>query len=308
MAATMKFNAIRDFLAVSERGSLRAAARHLGSAQPAITRSIQELERELGVTLFERSASGVRLTPMGRTFLRRARTVRGELKKAKEELDQMRGMMQGSVTACLSSVSHLALLPTALPAFRQQFPEVSLNIIDAVYPKIEAELIDGRLDFYVGPTPDNVTRELQVEKLFDNTRVVLCRKGHPLSAARSLEELTQAEWITTSTTHKAEQELGPVFAEHNLPPPRLVMRAQTSLTFIVAMAYSDLLMMLPSQWVTFPLWQDVLTQIKVREPLSGPPMCIVKHAALPLTPAAEYFCDMMRRASHHMESLQKASM
>ena len=50
----MKLNTLRDFLAVAERGGVRAAARHLGLAQPAITRSIHELEKELGVALFER--------------------------------------------------------------------------------------------------------------------------------------------------------------------------------------------------------------------------------------------------------------
>ena len=55
----MKFSALRDFLAVAERGGLRAAARHLGQAQPVITCSIQELEKELGVALFVRSAKDV---------------------------------------------------------------------------------------------------------------------------------------------------------------------------------------------------------------------------------------------------------
>ena len=59
----MKFTALCDFLAVAERGSLRAASRQLGSAQPAVSRSIQELEKELGVVLFERHPSGVRRTP-----------------------------------------------------------------------------------------------------------------------------------------------------------------------------------------------------------------------------------------------------
>ena len=50
----MNLNQLRDVLAVAARGSLRAAARQLGVAQPALTRSIHELERELGVPLFER--------------------------------------------------------------------------------------------------------------------------------------------------------------------------------------------------------------------------------------------------------------
>jgi DNA-binding transcriptional LysR family regulator len=296
----MKLHALRDFLAVAERGGLRAAARHLGLPQPALTRSIQELEKELGVSLFERGAKGVRLTPMGAVFLRRANAVRSELQKAKEEIDQLRGQAHGTVTLCLSSVPHLALLPSALRAFRTRFPEVELHVIDAVFPNVEAALLEGRVDFYVGPMPPRLPAELQGEKLFDNTRVIMGRKGHPLAQARSLRELAEAEWITTSITYKAEEELGPLFAEHGLPPPRLVMQAQSSLTFLVSMVYSDLLMMVPVQWVQFPLWRDVLQPIRVRELLPAPPIGIVQRAALPLTPAAEYFCDMVRRASASM--------
>ena len=299
----MKFSAVRDFLAVAERGGLRAAARYLGQAQPVITRSIQELEKELGVPLFERSAKGVRLTPMGQTFLRRAYSVRSELQKAKEEIDQLRGQAHGTVTVCLSSVPHLALLPNALGTFRKQFPTIDLHVIDAVFPNIETALVEGRVDIYVGPTPPVLPRELQGEKLFDNTRIVMCRKGHPLAGARSLAELVGAEWITTSITTKAEEELGPLFAAHGLPPPKLAMRAQSSLTFLVSMVYSDLLMMVPVQWVKFPLWKDVLQQVRIKETLPAPPIGIVRRAGLPLTPAAEYFCDMVRRASHHMDTL-----
>ena len=53
----MKINHLRDVLAVAEHGSLRAAARHLGVAQPALTRSIRELERELGVALVDSSTT-----------------------------------------------------------------------------------------------------------------------------------------------------------------------------------------------------------------------------------------------------------
>ena len=68
----MKLTHLRDVLAVAEQGSIRAAGRLLGTTQPAITRSIRELEHELGVSLFERHAKGIRLTDMGQVFVRRA--------------------------------------------------------------------------------------------------------------------------------------------------------------------------------------------------------------------------------------------
>lgn len=299
----MKFNAIRDFLAVAERGSLRAAARHIGGSQPAMSRSIQELERELSVVLFERKGTGVHLTPMGQVFLRRASSVQNELRLAQEELDQMRGETHGQLSVALSSVPHLALLPNALSPFRQRYPNVTMNVIDAVFPTIETDLRESRIDCYIGPAPADVGADLLVEKLFDNTRVIMGRKNHPLAQAQSLKDLVNAEWISTSITHIAEDELGPLFASHGLPAPHLKMQLHSTLSFLVALVYSDLLMMAPAQWIQTPLLRDKVAPIHVRENLPAPPMCLIRRAGLPLTPAAEYFCDMMRRAVLHMDSL-----
>ena len=240
---------------------------------------------------------------MGLVFLRRAGNVRNELKIAQEELDQLRGETHGHLSIALSSVSHIALLPNALRPFRERYPNVNIRIVDAVYPTIEADLKESRLDCYFGPAPDDVASELSVEKLFDNTRLIVGRKGHPLAQSRSLRDLVGAEWITTSITHKAEEELGPLFAQHGLPAPRLVLQGQSTLTFMVALAYSDLLMMLPIQWTQSPLLRETVLPIKVRELLPAPPLCLVRREGLPLTPAAEYFCDMMRRAVLHRDTL-----
>lgn len=297
----MKLNALLDFLAVAEHGALRAASRHMGVPQPSISRSIQELEKELGVALFERGAKGVRLTPMGSAFLVRATSVRSELNRAKDEINQLRGETHGRVTICLSSVPHMALLPHVLKPFRARYPNVWMELIDGVFPALEADLKSGKVDFYVGPTPERVSPELQVEKLFDNTRIIVGRHGHPLADATSLRELADAEWMTTSITHKAEEELGPLFKQHGLPAPRLVMRAQSALTFLTTVPYSDLLMMLPVQWLSSPLSRGLMCQIKVSETLPAPPICIVQRTGLPLTPAAEHFCALLRRASGYRD-------
>jgi DNA-binding transcriptional LysR family regulator len=293
----MKLHHLRDLLAVADQGSVRAASREIGIAQPAITRSIRELERELGVPLFERRARGVVATAMGEAFIRRARTVDQELLRARDEIAQLRGMTHGSVRMALSMVPHMALLPEAIRPFRLRYPEVRLDIIDAVFPTVAADMNEGRIDCYIGPPPEQLPEGLLMEKLFDNTRVILARKGHPLAGARSLGELTGAEWVTTSITAQAEHELGPLFAHHRLPPPTLVLQAHSALTLIVSLLYSDLLTMLPVQWTHFPLTRDALQVIKVREVLAAPPICIIQRAGLPLTPAAEHLCVLLRRAA-----------
>jgi DNA-binding transcriptional LysR family regulator len=293
----MKLNALRDFVAVAERGSLRAAARQLGVAQASITRSLQELEKELGATLFERHARGVSLAPVGEVFLRRAKAVQSELRRAQDELDQLKGATHGEIRVCLSTVPHMVMLPYALAKFRQRYPDVKLDIVDALLPRVENELKDGTVDFYIGPLHENIERELAVEKLFDNKRVILGRKGHPLARARSLAELVHAEWATASLTHLPADELGPLFERHGLPAPKLVVQAQSALTFLFTVAYSDLLIMLPQQWTQAPLFRQVFERIDIAEQLAGAPICLVTRHGRPLTPAAEYFCATMREAA-----------
>jgi LysR family transcriptional regulator, regulator of abg operon len=295
----MKLHHLRDVLAVAEHGSLRAAARDLGIAQPAVTRSIQDLERELGVPLFERRARGVTPTAMGEAFIRRAAAVCSELSRARDEIDQLRGVERGSVRVALSMVPHLALLPYALRPFRTRYPDVHLDVIDAVFPRVAQEVGEGTIDCYIGPPPEELPEGLATEKLFDNLRVIVGRIGHPLGRAKALRDLRDAEWIWTSVTAQADNELGPLFRQHKLPPPKLVMRTHSSMTLMVSLIYSDLLAMVPVQWTQFELTRDALQTIDVVEHLPAPPIYVIRRAGLPLTPAADYFCDLMRRAAAH---------
>jgi LysR family transcriptional regulator of abg operon len=295
----MKLSHIRDIAAVAERGSLHAAARQLGIAQPAISRSIRQLEHELGVTLFERSARGVTLTPAGELFLRRARAAQNELRQAREEIAQMKGETSGQVSVALSTVSHIALLPRVIEPFRQRYGDIFMRITEGLFPTLESTLLDGDLDFYVGPLAETPSKKFLVEKLFDNTRVVFGRKGHALSGARSLVDLVDAQWITTTVTSVSEAELYPLFERHGLPRPKVAMQAPSALSMIVAAGNSDLLMMLPEQWLGSRLAEEMLEPLQLEEILPAAPICIVRRARLPLTPAAEYLADLLRRSAEH---------
>ncbi|MBL0421551.1 LysR family transcriptional regulator [Ramlibacter sp. AW1] len=294
----MKLNQLQMVLAIASKGSLRAAARELGVPQPSLTRSIGELERELGGTLFERCARGMVPTPVGRIFLRRAAVIDSEARRAREEVSQFLGTDEGEVVICLSVVAHLALLPMALPLFRKRFPGVRLRIVEGAFPAVEPRLRDGGMDFYIGPAPEPTpTSEFLVEKLMDNTRAVFARRDHPLAQAQSLSELKDANWITTGITDKAEAELRELFATHGLPPPKAIVQAESMLTMLTILMSSDTLAITARQYEESPLTRNALQRVNVRERLEAPPIVLVRRVALPLAPAADYFSDMFRRAT-----------
>lgn len=294
----MKLHQLRDVIAVADHGSLRAAARQLNIAQSAITKSVRLLEKELDVPLFERHKRGAILTPMGVLFVQRARAASNELARAQEEIGQHRESGAGRVAVSLSTVPHLALLPSVIDAFSRRYPDVRLTILEALgFHSTETQMRSGAVDTYVGVAPAaKLSNEFLVEPLFENQRYIIGRVGHPLSKAKSLGDLVDARWIVSSTK-TAETSFAAMFRKHHFKVPARVTLAQSILGQLVLLASSEMLMLAPKQALEYPPYAGRLTRIPVREEIDAPTIVMVRRAALPLTPAAEYFCDLIRRAS-----------
>lgn len=302
----MKLTHLRDVIAAAEFGSLRAAARNLGIAQPTITRSIREVEHELGVPLFERHQQGVRLTAMGDAFVRRAIAAQSELRRAREELDQMNGQMTGEVSVAMSGVSSIALIPRAVRSFRGRYPQANLKITEAFFHAVEAQVLSGQIDFCVGPFREasHESRYL-VEPLFNHHWVVIARRGHPLAHCRRLSELTDAEWVRPTLSERAnEAYIAQPFLSQGLHSPNVVINTTSATTTLVAVANSDLLTILPRTMLSAPIDRSMFEVLDLEETMQGTQICLVRRKDMPLTPLAEYFADMIKRAALNFDADQ----
>lgn len=292
----MKLDQLQHLIAIVEQGSLRAAARRLNVPQPALTRSVRSLEKELGVDLFARQTTGMTLTAEGRRFQVRASAIVNEARRAKEEIQIVRGDYEGSVSAALSVMPHLGMLPSALPVFNRTYPKVRLKISENLLPAVEGALRDGSVDFYLGAAPHlPPSAGLSMQHLCDNTRIVVGRKNHPLIQARRLKELTHAEWATTAIDYNAEEDLARLFESYQLPAPRVMFQARSTMSVLVALAQTDLLAMLPVQWMENPMTQNLLQAFSLAEKIPAPSIVLVRRPDLPLSPPAEFFCDVLLR-------------
>lgn len=292
----MKLEQLEHLLAIVEQGSLRAAARRLSLPQPALTRSVRALERELGAPLFVREQSGMTLTEVGRRIQSRASVIVNEVRHARDDVAQALQGSQGTVVACLSIMPHVGMLPEAFRPFWRRYPEVRLRLLEGLFPDVESALRDGSVDFYLGAAPhDEPAPGLVQRQLFSNKRAVVARKGHPLAKAKCLADLAQAEWATTSLGYRAEEDLARVFEAHELPPPKVVLAVRSALSLMVALSNSDLLAMVPAQWEGFGLARDALDLVRIREVLPAPDIVLIQRAGIPLTPASEFLCDVLLR-------------
>src|SRR4029453_5569803 len=142
----MRLNQIRDLIAVSEAGSLRAAARRIGISQPAMSKSLAELEREFQAQLLARTSRGVALTTAGRAFVARARVVQGELRKVEEDLAALRGGTEGTVAFGIGPPITHPLRPGPMARFRAGPPgaqgRIREGMRDALLPLVRDETLD----------------------------------------------------------------------------------------------------------------------------------------------------------------------
>ena len=86
-----------------------------------------------------------------------------------------------------------------------------------------------------------------------------------------------------------------LFCKHRLGTPSVVLQSQSALSWLVALASTDLLALLPVQWAQFAPTRDALTRMVLKEQLPAPSIVMIRRQGLPLTPAAEFFCDLMLR-------------
>ena len=294
----MKFSQFRDVVAVAECGSLRAAARRLNLAQPTISRSIQEIEHDLGIVLFERHARGILVTELGRAFVQRAKAVLAEVRRAREEIDQLKGKATGEIHVSMSTTVVVAVMPSAVIAFQRRYPDVLLRLSEHFFEPVEAEVRSGQIDFYVGPVePEQVGRDFLVEKLFDNQRYVFARKGHPLANATRLEELSGAKWLKPTQSRQGVGGFADAFVDRALPWPHESVHAHSILSTLLIVARTDLLTQLPSVWRGYPPVADYLVALDRIGPIDALPICIVRRRDMPLTPLAEHLSDLVRRVA-----------
>ena len=191
---------IRYFVAVAEAASVTSAARGLAISQSAMTTAVRDLERGLGVTLLERSSSGVSLTREGHQFLTHARRVLATVAEANHALHSKVAMpRRGELSIGVTSLVAGYYLAELLDRYRRAFPEVEIAVAEDEHGFLEHMLINGEID--VAILMLNTLREhdaLGTEVLTRSPNRLWLAADHPLCAAAevSLRDIARVPQIT----------------------------------------------------------------------------------------------------------------
>ncbi|MGC7838042.1 LysR family transcriptional regulator [Pseudomonas wayambapalatensis] len=142
----MTLRQIRHFIAVAETGSISAAAQAVFISQSTLTQAIQQLEDEIGVTLFTRHAKGMSLTHQGHQFLRQAHLILATVENAKRSLQQSTDQVDGLLTIGVTSLVAGYYLADLITRFQHAYPNVQTRVVEDERPYIEHLLVAGEID------------------------------------------------------------------------------------------------------------------------------------------------------------------
>ncbi|WP_068824650.1 LysR substrate-binding domain-containing protein [Pseudomonas sp. BMS12] len=234
----MKLHQLRAIVAISESGSIQEASRLLYISQPALSKSIKELETELGVPLLIRSNRGITVTDYGERLVRRARLILEEVRRAREEIETLKGTMDGKVAIGVSPVTPGAQFIDSLNRYRKRYPKVQVQIHELRPSKLMEALREGLLDLALTSLPSNRNSEgFHWISLYSQPAVLAVRKGHPRSGARSLRDLLDQEWLVQELLEQSQ--IGAIFEDNGLPYPQQVTVCSSVVLFSELVAQTD---------------------------------------------------------------------
>jgi len=289
----MRLQQLQLILAVMQAGSLRAAADMLNLSQPALTKSLRQLEEELGTPLMIRSPRGMRLAPAGELLAARAANVMREIQQARDDIAWHSRQGTGSVRLGLSPGAAIHLTPAAIARFESRWPQVRVHVIDTLYPTMLAQLRAGEIDLAIGPLPDgDIGHDLRLQPLFTSQHVIAARDGHPRVHARHLADLAEAAWVLTGPEGGPGDPAHLDFARVGLPSPHVRLVCESFATVLALLPALDVLAVMPRRFFDRYGPRLGLRMLAIQDRLPCPTIHILWRADGPLPIPAQRLRDV----------------
>ena len=215
----LNFNLLRSFVLVADAGSISGAARAGFASQPALSKAIRELEKQVGFPLFERIARGVLLTEAGVLLHEHARALFALEQQTEMALSALRELDGGTLRIGATTTLASYVLPALLGAFRRKHAGIALRLERANSRETEAKLADYALDIaFIEGLPSHPNLVAQAWR--EDEVVLICAPNHAL-ATRELAwpaDLKNESWIVRESGSGTRQWVERALAPFDLPP------------------------------------------------------------------------------------------
>lgn len=297
MALRMKLHDLRVLMAVVQAGSMSKAAALLNTTQPAVSRSIAELERTIGVRLLERNPQGVAPTAYGHALLNGGVAVFDDLRQAVKNIEFLADPTAGEVRIGCTPILAASFVSAIVDRLSRRHPRMVFRLVTAYLEPLRRELSERNVDLLIvrrfGPTADE---QMDFEFLFDDSYVVAVGAQNQWVRRRRIElgKLVSESW----TLPPPESVIGSIameaFRASGLDYPRTTVIADSPEVRISLLATGRFVTIFPASVLRFPTMRSEIKILPVELPMANVQNVIVTLKKRALSPVAQLFIDCAR--------------
>ena len=304
IARRVTLRELRLLLAVARSGSILKASQDIGLTQPAVSKSIADLEGTMGVRLFDRTNRGVEPTAQGHIVLRRAAGVFQELRQAVDELDFLADSGGGEVRIGGTPGMCAGLLSHAVCSIAAERPRMRYNVVELESEKLGREILSRSIDAGIGREPIIGDDNVGFERLFEDRLFIVAGTQHPLAGRQSirLEEAAAERWVLPMPGTPITQQLQSAFRRLGAALPHATVTTMSMLIRYELLATSRFVTVMYGSVLKFGNAPRCLRVLPV-DLSAGIPIGLARLRNRTLTPAMELFLERVRKLAQPMRSL-----
>lgn len=289
---------LHTFVAVAQQGTLGRAAETLNLSQPALSKTLNELEQLTGTRLFERGRLGAQLTLVGEQFLTHAVKVLDALNSAGQALNRKEGLNNDIVRIGALPTAALGILPTVIGQFHKQQKDITLQVATMNNTMLLAGLKSGEIDIGIGRMSDpELMSGLHYELLFLESLKLVVRPGHPL-LQETVTLSRVMEWpvvVSPKGTVPRQNSEALLQSQGCKMPAGCIETLSASLSRQLTVDF-DYVWFVPSGAVKDDLRRGVLTALPIATQGAGEPIGILTRVDATLTPGTQTLLSAIRKS------------
>jgi DNA-binding transcriptional LysR family regulator len=296
----MKLQDLHVLMTVIQAGSMGKAAERLNTVQPAISRSIAELEHTLGVRLLDRHRHGVEPTAFGRALLDCGLAVFDDLRQGMRNIEYLSDPTAGEVYIGCTPILSATFVSAVIDRLCRRYPGIVFHIVTDYVETLKRELSQRNVDLLITPRLGPLIDErLGWEFLFNDSHVVVAGKQSPWARRRRIElaELVNESWVMPPPEGAFGSVAEEAWRASGLNAPRARVLAVSYEMRLSLLSTGRFLAIFPASASKFSTWRPEIKVLPVKLPLARPPNGIVVLKNRTLSPVAQLFINAAREAA-----------
>jgi DNA-binding transcriptional LysR family regulator len=296
----MKLQDLHVLMTVVQAGSMGKAAKRLNSCQPAISRSIADLEHALGVRLLDRTRQGVTPTEYGRALLDGGTAVFDDLRRTVKNIEFLADPSVGEVRIGCNPFLASTFVSATIDRLSRRYPRIVFRLVTGYVDTLHRELMERNVDFLIARRYGSIADDrLDYEFLFDDTYSVVIGRQNPWARRRKIElaELVNEPWVLPPPQSALGSVVMEAFRTGGLNFPRAAVVVEPVETRISLVATGHFISIFPDSVFSFSAGRPELKVLRVKHSLSHVPVGIVTLKNRTLSPMARLFIESAREVA-----------